>query len=78
LTVFKPLMLAALAMPLAVMPVMAQQIQTGGAPSDPNKTTTVRPPVNSAQTGTDPSQATPPMARNGAAGAGTGGGGGGK
>ena len=36
---FKPLILAALAAPLAVLPAMAQ-IQTGGVQGDPDKTTT--------------------------------------
>jgi hypothetical protein len=72
---FKPLIIAAAtAASFAVLPAMAQ-IQTGGAPADNDKTTTARPPMNSAETGANPSQATPPMARRGAAGIGDGGGG---
>jgi hypothetical protein len=74
---FKTLMLTAIVgTSFAVIPATAQQLQTGGVPVEKNKTTTVRPPENSAQTGADPSQATPPMARRGAAGAGANGSGG--
>jgi hypothetical protein len=73
---FKTLMITAIAgASFAVLPAMAQStIQTGGAPTDAHRTTTVKPPVNAAHTGADPSQATPPMARRGASGVGADGG----
>jgi hypothetical protein len=75
LKTFKALMLTAVVgASFAALPAMAQNIQTGGSTTETDKVT--RPPLNSAHTGADPSQATPPMARRGASGVGADGGGG--
>jgi hypothetical protein len=79
---FKTLMFSAVVgASFVALPAMAQKIETTSTPSletnsTPGLDKTTRPPVNSSQTGADPSQATPPMARRGAAGAGANGSGG--